>query len=188
MWFELKYRYSTKMKPNLKTIIILLLLACLSLAHCKAQRDDKKQETQNQCLKTMYLASINAGRPGFSGTFQLLGSCSASSNYSPSCFEHYAVAKEEISCTPGYTKSSVKCSVQNLVGVCRYQPNGDTTKVNTVVYVKPNDSYESAIANCQSYGAGAIFTETYLNPGDRATSMDATLTSAYLCIEKAEKN
>ncbi|TGL44400.1 hypothetical protein [Leptospira perdikensis] len=176
------------MKPNFKLTITLLLLVCHSLTHCKAQRDDKKQETQNQCLQTMYLAGINAGRSGFTGTFQLLGSCSASSNYSPSCFEHYSTTKEEINCAPPYTRSSVKCSVQNLVGVCRYQPNGDTTKVNTVVYVKPNDSYESAIANCQSYGAGAIFSETYLNPGDKVTSTDGILLNAYLCIEKAQKN
>ncbi|PJZ46725.1 hypothetical protein EHQ30_06660 [Leptospira brenneri] len=172
----------------MKNIATILLLVGIFLSSCKTQRDDKIKETQNKCLQTMYLASLNAGKTGFSGTFQFLGSCSGTSNYSPSCIEQYAVAKEEISCSPGYTKSSVKCSVQNLVGVCRYQPNGDTTKVTTVVYAKPNDSNESAVANCQSYGSGAIFTETYLNPGDRTTSLDTILTNAYVCIDKAEKN
>ncbi|TGK50490.1 hypothetical protein EHQ16_05560 [Leptospira kanakyensis] len=175
------------MNQLIRTYITIFLLISF-LGQCKAQREDKIKETQNKCLETMYLASLNAGKPGFSGTFQFLGSCSGTSNYSPSCMEQYAVVKEEISCPLGYTKSSTKCSVQNLVGVCRYQPNGDTTKVTTVVYVKPNDTSESAIANCQSYGTGSLFTETYLNPGDRSTSLDSILTTAYLCIDKAEKN
>ncbi|TGL86455.1 hypothetical protein EHQ68_14135 [Leptospira congkakensis] len=175
------------MKQLIKPIITILLLAVLNI-NCKAQRDNKIQETKNKCLETMYLASLNAGKPGFSGTFQFLGSCSGTSNYSPSCIEQYAVVKEEIVCPLGYTKSSVKCSVQNLVGVCRYQPNGDTTKVTTVVYAKPNDTSDTAIANCQSYGVGSIFTETYLNPGDRSTSLDSILTTAFVCIDKAEKN
>ncbi|WP_232369401.1 hypothetical protein [Leptospira abararensis] len=176
------------MKPNLKTIIILFSLVGIFFSDCKTQRNDKIQETKNQCLQTMYLANLTAGRPGFTGTFQFLGSCSGSSNYSPSCIELYAITKEEITCPLGYTKSSAKCSVQNLVGVCRYQPNGDTTKVNTIVYAKPNDSYESAIANCQGNGPGAIFTEIYLNPGDKTTPLDTILTNAYVCLENAEKN
>jgi hypothetical protein len=158
------------------------------LFHCQAQREDKIKETQNQCLQTMYLASLNAGRTGFSGSFQFLGSCSGSSNYSPSCIESYAVVKEELTCAPGYTKSSAKCSTQNLVGVCRYQPNGDTTKVNTIVYVKPNDTKEFAMTDCQNIAVGSIFTETYLNPTDRVTSIDTILTNAYVCIDKAQKN
>lgn len=175
------------MNPLTKSLITILLLA-FSLKQCKAQREDKIKETQTKCLQTLYLASLNAGKPGFSGSFQFLGSCSATSNDSPSCTEQYAVVKEEISCPLGFTKSSSKCSIQNLVGVCRYQPNGDTTKVTTVVYAKPNDTREAAIANCQSYGTGSQFTETYLNPGEKSTSLDTILTNGYLCIDKAQKN
>ncbi|XDD46659.1 hypothetical protein AB3N60_00780 [Leptospira sp. WS39.C2] len=169
-------------------LILFFLLITSFLVQCQAQREDKIKETQNQCLQTMYLASLNAGRTGFSGSFQFLGSCSGSSNYSPSCIESYAVVKEELTCAPGYTKSSAKCSTQNLVGVCRYQPNGDTTKVNTIVYAKPNDTKEFAMTNCQNIATGSIFTETYLNPTDRTTSLDTILTNGYLCVDKAQKN
>lgn len=165
-----------------------LFVFTMFLFQCQAQREDKIKETQNQCLQTMYLASLNAGRTGFSGSFQLLGSCTGSSNYSPSCIESYAVVKEELTCAPGYTKSSAKCSTQNLVGVCRYQPNGDTTKVNTIVYAKPNDTKEFAMTDCQNIATGSIFTETYFNPTDRTTSLDTILTNGYLCIDKAQKN
>ncbi|EOQ95486.1 hypothetical protein LEP1GSC195_3143 [Leptospira wolbachii serovar Codice str. CDC] len=175
------------MNQFIKIIVAILLLA-LNLSQCKAQREDKIKETQNKCLQTLYLASLNAGKTGFSGNFQFLGSCSASSNDSPSCTEQYALIKEEISCPLGYTKFSSKCSIQNLVGVCRYQPNGDTTKVTTVVYAKPNDTKDTAIANCQSFGSGSLFSETYLNPGDKSTSLDTILTNGYLCIDKAQKN
>lgn len=168
--------------------ISYLFVLTIFLLQCQAQREDKIKETQNQCLQTMYLASLNAGRTGFSGSFQLLGSCTGSSNYSPSCIESYAVVKEELTCAPGYTKSSAKCSTQNLVGVCRYQPNGDTTKVNTIVYVKPNDTKEFAMTDCQNIASGSIFTETYFTPTDRTTSLDTILTNGYLCIDKAQKN
>lgn len=186
MWFGLKYRYIIKMKRLLFFILILSLVS--NVFQCKAQREDKITETQNQCLQTMYLASLNAGRSGFSGSFTFLGSCSASSNYSPSCIESYAVVREELTCAPGYTKSSAKCSTQNLVGVCRYQPNGDTTKVTTIVFVKPNDTKEAAITYCQSIATGSIFTETYLNPTDGTTSLDTILTNGFLCVDRAQKN
>ncbi|TGK51344.1 hypothetical protein [Leptospira bouyouniensis] len=166
----------------------LFFFFIFNLFYCQAQREDKIKETQNQCLQTMYVASLNAGRTGFSGSFQFLGSCSASSNYSPSCIESYAVTREELICLPGYTKSSAKCSTQNLVGVCRYQPNGDTTKVNTIVYVKPNDTKEFAMTDCQNIATGSIFTETYFNPTDRTTSLDTILTNGYLCVDRAQKN
>ncbi|MGV3667419.1 MAG: hypothetical protein ACO1NV_14915 [Leptospira bouyouniensis] len=166
----------------------LFFFFIFNLFYCQAQREDKIKETQNQCLQTMYVASLNAGRTGFSGSFQFLGSCSASSNYSPSCIESYAVTREELTCLPGYTKSSAKCSTQNLVGVCRYQPNGDTTKVNTIVYVKPNDTKEFAMTDCQNIATGSIFTETYFNPTDRTTSLDTILTNGYLCVDRAQKN
>ncbi|TGM87698.1 hypothetical protein [Leptospira bouyouniensis] len=166
----------------------LFFFFIFNLFYCQAQREDKIKETQNQCLQTMYVASLNAGRTGFSGNFQFLGSCSASSNYSPSCIESYAVTREELTCLPGYTKSSSKCSNQNLVGVCRYQPNGDTTKVNTIVYVKPNDTKEFAMTDCQNIATGSIFTETYFNPTDRTTSLDTILTNGYLCVDRAQKN
>ncbi|EOQ89057.1 hypothetical protein LEP1GSC202_1276 [Leptospira yanagawae serovar Saopaulo str. Sao Paulo = ATCC 700523] len=170
------------------TLFFIFFFFFTNLFYCQAQREDKIKETQNQCLQTMYVASLNAGRTGFSGSFQFLGSCSGSSNYSPSCIESYAVTREELTCLPGYTKSSAKCSTQNLVGVCRYQPNGDTTKVNTIVYVKPNDTKEFAMTDCQNIGAGSIFTETYFNPTDRTTSLDTILTNGFLCVDRAQKN
>lgn len=186
MLFELKYRYFINMKRLI--LFSLFFFFIFNLFYCQAQREAKIKETQNQCLQTMYVASLNAGRTGFSGSFQFLGSCSASSNYSPSCIESYAVTREELTCLPGYTKSSAKCSTQNLVGVCRYQPNGDTTKVNTIVYVKPNDTKEFAMTDCQNIATGSIFTETYFNPTDRTTSLDTILTNGYLCVDRAQKN
>jgi hypothetical protein len=60
--------------------------------------------------------------------------------------------------------------------------------VNTIVYVKPNDTKEFAMTDCQNIAVGSIFTETYLNPTDRVTSIDTILTNAYVCIDKAQKN
>ncbi|MDF3821194.1 hypothetical protein P3G55_14900 [Leptospira sp. 96542] len=174
---------------NDKMIRIFLCFVCfVLLGFCKSQVNEKIENNTNQCINTFLLAEANAGRSGFSGTFEFLSSCSATSNYSPSCIEYYATSSKTITCAPGYTKSSAKCSTQNLIGVCRYQPDGITTEVNTIVFAKPNDTKEEAINKCQTISSNGIFTENYLRPNERMTSFDILFTNFYLCYEKAQKN
>lgn len=184
---ESKCRYFINMKQNIKNSSFILIILCLFVG-CKSQRNAKIQERQEACLNTMFLASQTAGQPGFSGTFTLQASCSGSSNYSPSCIEYYAPSAREVNCPLGYTKSNVRCSVQNLVGVCRFRPNDAPEEVRTAVFVRPNDEPEAARLYCENIATERIFTEAYFAPGERSTSLNTVLSNGLLCYEQASKN
>ncbi len=184
---ESKCRYFIDMylNRNISSFVVIILFLFVG---CRAQRNARIQERQEVCLNTMFLASQTAGQPGFSGTFTLQASCSGSSNFSPSCIEYYAPSTREVNCPLGYTKSSVRCSVQNLVGICRFRPNDAPEEVRTAVFVRPNDEPEAARLYCENIATERIFTETYLAPGERSTSLNTVLTNGFLCYEQATKN
>lgn len=165
-----------------------IVFFAFNISFCKAQRNAKIQDKQEACLNSIFLAQNTAGQAGFSGVFVLQASCSGSSNYSPSCTEYYAPSSKEILCPLGYTKSNSKCSVQNLVGICRYRPAEALDEVRTAVFVKPKDNYEAARLFCDTISDEKIFTETYFSPTERTTSLNTILTNGFLCFEKASKN
>ncbi|TGN20441.1 hypothetical protein [Leptospira idonii] len=171
----------------MKYFIFILSFSFL-LTNCSAERkksiNDKKETCTNQAA-TAYVASSNAA---ITGSYSFQYSCSATSGYSPSCYEYFSSTKKDDLCPIGYSKAKVKCSVQNLIGVCRYKPADTTNQVVTVVFTKPGDSSEQATSFCASGDINGIFTQNYSDPTASSVDFGQTILSYLLCIEKAEKN
>ncbi len=155
---------------------------------CHADRQKSIDKKKEICLNQAMIAYQAVNQSTITGTLTLQYTCSATSGYSPSCYEYYATNKKDDFCPIGYSKSTAKCSNQNLIGICRYVPLNTIGQSVTVVFTKPSDTLDQGRSFCYSADINGSFTESYLAPNASVTSVDQTILNFFVCENKAEKN
>lgn len=173
----------------MKWMIIILIGA---IFNCNFRSNEGKK--RNKCVQA-YMATYTPAEslPYSTGGFSFRFSCSTDANFTPTCTEYFS--KREIDpnylCPIGYQKYSVRCSRQNLVGICHETkdlPELASGLVLVSVFSKPNHSQDDAKIYCQTNDTQKRnFFSEYRDPNDRSSQETQRWNALLLCLGQTLK-
>ncbi len=167
---------------------IYILFFSILISYCNFRSNEGNK--RNQCVQSFlvtYSPSENLHYTPGGYTFRF--SCSTQSNYTPTCMEYFSkdTIDQNFLCPFGYQRYLVRCSRQNLVGVC-HESLEQSNRIVVSVFSKPNHSPEDAKIYCQTTeNQKRNFFPIYQDPNEKNLPETQNWNSLILCISQKLK-
>lgn len=169
-------------------IYSVLIFVVYSILNCKVYKSDS--EKRNKCLQT-YMATYTTDTPTYytPGGYEFRFACSTEGSYNPTCIDYFSRTTMDANylCPPEYKKATLRCSQQNIAGVC-LETESYGTAVDGIVKVslfsKVKDDLDTVRTYCALPERKGFFYGSYITPNDKITSLETKRNdSLILCLK-----